>query len=104
MLTNFACAPLNRVETILLHQLHFMKVTLTRGEKKKNILETNNSADVAYLQYLASSNTTLKILVHYSILSFSFFRADWFSQHFIPETIFIQNGLLDLNVLSSAAD
>lgn len=34
----------------------------------------------------------------------SFSRADWFSQHFIPDTIFAQSGLPGLNVLPSAAD
>ena len=84
--------------------MHLVKVTLSRRKKKKNTLETNSLADGAYPEYLASNKTTLEILVCYSVLSFSFFRADWFSQHFIPETIFIQNGLLDLNVLPSAAD
>lgn len=80
-------------------------ITSRRGNTQKNTLETTSSADGAYLECLAhNNNTTLEILVFNSVSSFSFFRADWFSQHFIPETIFIQNGLLDLNILPSAAD
>lgn len=79
-------------------------ITSRRGNIQKNTLETTSLADGAYLECLVSNNTTLEILVFNSVSSFSFFRADWFSQHFIPETIFMQNGLLDLNILPSAAD
>lgn len=66
-----------------------MEVTLSKRKKKKNSLETNSLDVGAYLEYLAFNNTTLEILVRYSILFFSFFRADWYSQHFTLEKIFI---------------
>lgn len=46
---------------------------------------------------------TLEILLCAIFYAFLFFRADWFYPHFIPELMFIQNGLADLNALPSVA-
>jgi len=40
-----------------------MKVILSRRKKKKTALAANSLADSAYLECLASNNTTLEILV-----------------------------------------
>ena len=57
-----------------------------------------------HLPVWVAIKATLEMLLSLcNILCFSFLQADWFCLHFIPELTFIQNGLADLNALSSAA-